>query len=108
MGQAATEFESPEVLMTMFRSRVSLFAPLVVCLLCCATATQAASPSLGGTSTRGPQRGTEVEVVLTGGQLDDAQEILFYEPGTEVANFEVVNRTTGKVLPKISPECSLG
>src|SRR5258708_11608896 len=69
---------------------------------------RAASPSLGGLTPRGAQRGTEVEVVLTGGQLDDAQEILFYEPGIEVAKFEVVNPTTVKVLLKISPECMLG
>lgn len=68
----------------------------------------AASPSLGGLSPRGAQRGTEVEVTFNGGQLDDAQEILFYEPGIEVAKFEVVNPATVKALFKISPECILG
>ena len=91
-----------------FRSRVLLTASLAVSLAWCAAAVQAASPSLGGTSPRGAQRGTEVEVVLSGGQLEDAQEILFYEPGIEVAKFEVVNPTTVKVLLKIAPECMLG
>jgi hypothetical protein len=79
-------------------------------LLVCALAgfAQAASPSLGGLSPRGAQRGTEVEVVLSGGQLNDAQEILFYEPGIDVAKFEVVNQTTVKALFKIAPECMLG
>ena len=94
--------------MTKLRSRLSLVAALVYSLVWCATTAQAASPSLGGTAPRGAQRGTEVEVVLTGGQLDDAQEILFYEPGIEVAKFEVVNPTTVKVLFKIAPECMLG
>src|SRR5207302_2493027 len=91
-------------------SRVFLpqLGALVIALLSCSTTSQAASPSLGGTSPRGAQRGTEVEVVLSGGQLDDAQEILFYEPGIEVAKFEVVNPTTVKVLFKIAPECMLG
>src|SRR5579872_606515 len=72
------------------------------------SSTWAASPSLGGLTPRGAQRGTEVEVTLSGGQLDDAQEILFYEPGIDVAKFEVVNPTTVKVLFKIAPECALG
>jgi hypothetical protein len=68
----------------------------------------AASPSLGGLTPRGAQRGTEVEVVLSGGQLDDAQEVLFYEAGIEVAKLEVVNPTTVKALFKIAPDCMLG
>ena len=40
--------------------------------------------------------------------LDDAQEILFYEPGIEVTKLEVVNPTTVKVLFKIAPDCMLG
>lgn len=69
---------------------------------------QAASPNLGGTTPRGAQRGTEVEVVFSGAQLDDAQEILFYEPGIEVTKLEVVNPSTVKVLFKIAPDCMLG
>lgn len=68
----------------------------------------AASPSFGGLAPRGGQRGTEIEVVLSGSQLDDAQEVLFYEPGIEVSKFEIVNPTTVKVLFKIAPECQLG
>jgi hypothetical protein len=64
---------------------------------------QAASPALGGLSPRGAQRGTEIE-----GQLNDAQEILFYEPGIEVAKLELVNPTTVKAVFKIAPECMLG
>ena len=58
----------------------------------------AASPSLGGVSPRGAQRGTEIEVVFSGAQLDDAQEILFYEPGIEVTKLEAVNPTTLKAV----------
>ncbi|HEY2253285.1 MAG TPA: pre-peptidase C-terminal domain-containing protein, partial [Planctomycetaceae bacterium] len=92
----------------MIRSRFSLVALLALSLLWCGAAAHAASPTLGGTSPRGAQRGTEIEVVFSGSQLDDAQEILFYEPGIEVAKFEVVNPTTVKVLFKIAPECMLG
>jgi hypothetical protein len=68
----------------------------------------AASPSLGGTSPRGAQRGTEVEVTLSGARLDDAQQVLFYEPGIEVTKLEVVNPTTVKVMLKIAPDAQLG
>ena len=68
----------------------------------------AASPTLGGIAPRGAQRGTEAEVLFSGAQLDDAQEILFYEPGIEVTKLEVVNPTTVKVLLKILPDCILG
>jgi len=67
-----------------------------------------ASPSLGGLAPRGGQRGTEVEVTLSGGQLQDAQEILFYEPGIEVTKFEVVNPGAVKAMFKIAPEAELG
>ncbi|RPI91232.1 MAG: peptidase [Planctomycetaceae bacterium] len=68
----------------------------------------AASPSFGGTTPRGAQRGTELEVVLSGGQLEDAREVLFYEPGIEVTKFEVVNGGTVKATFKIAPDCALG
>ncbi|MGE5192880.1 MAG: PPC domain-containing protein [Deltaproteobacteria bacterium] len=85
--------------------------PLAIAIIVTALAAQpshAASPSLGGLTPRGAQRGTEVEVVLSGGQLDDAQEILFYETGIEVAKLEVVNPATVKALFKIAPDCTLG
>lgn len=68
----------------------------------------AAAPSLGGVTPRGVQRGTESEVVFSGARLEDTQEILFYEPGIEVLNLEVVNGTTVKAKLKISPECQCG
>ena len=92
---------------------LAILRTLALCLVSGALAlgsqqARAASPSLGGVSPRGAQRGTEVEVVLSGGQLDDAQEVLFYEPGIEVTKFEVVNPTTVKANFKISAECQLG
>lgn len=85
-----------------------VFCGFFVTAALAAESSQAASPTLGGLTPRGAQRGTEVEVVLSGAQLDDAQEILFYETGIEVAKFEVVNPTTVKALLKIAPDCTLG
>jgi len=69
---------------------------------------QAASPVLGGLAPRGGQRGTEIAVTLSGARLEDAQEILFYEPGIEVTKLEVVNPQSVKVSLKISPDAQLG
>lgn len=66
------------------------------------------SPSFGGIAPRGAQRGTEVAVTLTGARLEDAKELLFYEPGIEATDLQVVNATTVKVKFKIAPDAELG
>lgn len=83
-------------------------------LLCCQLAF-AANPRFGGVSPIGAQRGTELDVILRGDQLDDAEELLLYEPGIEVTHFERVTnedeRKRGdriKVHLKIDPQCRLG
>lgn len=68
----------------------------------------AAAPQLGNILPRGGQRGTEVEVTLNGQRLDDAQELLIYEPGIEVSGLTVVNDKQVKAKLKIAPECVLG
>jgi len=88
-------------------SAAASFAALVL-MAAMSLPARAASPSLGGVSPRGAQRGGEVEVVFGGSQLDDAQEVLFYETGIEVSKLEVVNPTTVKALLKIAPDCALG
>lgn len=73
-----------------------------------ASVAQAASPNLAGVSPRGAQRGTEVQVTFSGERLDDAQEVLFYEPGIETTKLEVADPKTVKVSFKIAPDCALG
>ncbi len=68
----------------------------------------AATPSLGSLAPRGAQRGTEIEVLFNGARLEDAQEILFYEPGIEVTKLEAVNTNQVKAKLKIAPDCQLG
>ncbi len=75
---------------------------------CAAKAGNAASPSLGGISPRGGQRGTEVVLVFNGTRLSDAKQILFYYPGISVSKLEVVNDTQTKATVKIAPDCRLG
>lgn len=85
----------------------SFFAAAVFALFVPAFAT-AAAPQLGSLAPRGVQRGTELEVVFNGARLEDAQEILFYEPGISVVKLEAVNTNQVKALLKIAPDCQLG
>ena len=68
---------------------------------------QAASPSLGGISPRGVQRGVENQMVFSGGRLQDAKEIFFYSPGFEVTKLEAAAGSV-KATVKVLPNCRLG
>ena len=68
----------------------------------------AASPVLSNILPRGAQRGVETEVLFNGQRLEDAQELMIYEPGIEVIEFAVVNGNQVKAKLKIAPECTLG
>ena len=68
----------------------------------------ASSPQLGSLAPRGAQRGTDIEVLFNGARLEDAQEILFYEPGITVTKLEAVNTNQVKAMLKIAPDCQLG
>ncbi|HUY36016.1 MAG TPA: PPC domain-containing protein [Pirellulales bacterium] len=71
-------------------------------------AAHAASPSLGAIAPYGAQRGTEIDVTFNGGNLGDAQEIMFYYPGIKVASLQAVNEKTVKTKLAIAPDCRLG
>jgi hypothetical protein len=79
-----------------------------IAITCSAASTFAASPVLSNIIPRGGQRGIEVEVVLNGQRLDDAQELMIYEPGIEVAELAVVNDKQVKAKLKIAADCTLG
>src|SRR2546426_1256545 len=68
----------------------------------------AASPSLGGISPRGGQRGKELVLVLSGARLSDAQEVLLYSQGIAVQKLEVVNDNQVKATVKLAADCLLG
>jgi hypothetical protein len=68
----------------------------------------ASSPALSNIIPRGAQRGTEVEVTLNGARLEDAQELLIYQPGIEVAELTVVNGNQVKAKLKIAADCAPG
>ena len=80
----------------------------VVGLLVIASHGLAVEPSVGGITPYGVQRGTEVEIVLSGGRVADAKEILFYSPGFTVKTLTAENDTTVKALVAVAPDCRLG
>lgn len=77
-------------------------------ILCVTSLGFAASPVLSNIQPRGGQRGTEIEVLFNGQRLEDAQELMIYEPGIEVSEFAVVNDKQVKAKLKIAADCLLG
>jgi len=92
---------------------VSTMRPIVSAILLCMLCGQyfslrAASPVLSDIVPVGGQRGTEVAVIFTGGRLNDAQEVMIYEPGLMVKKLEVVDAANVKVTLSIAADCKLG
>src|SRR5699024_6242596 len=56
----------------------------------------------------GGQRGTEVEVTVSGRRLGDTKEILFYHPGIAATKLQVVSDTELKATLKIDADSPLG
>jgi hypothetical protein len=68
----------------------------------------ATSPHLESLLPTGGQRGTEIEIIIAGERLQDAEEIFCYEPGIEVAKLTVNTNKTVIAELKISSDCALG
>ncbi|HWB00487.1 MAG TPA: PPC domain-containing protein, partial [Pirellulales bacterium] len=71
---------------------------------------RATSPDVSSVSPTGGTRGSDVELLLRGARLANAQELLLYEPGLAVAKIEPVgpNGDQVKALIKIAPDARLG
>lgn len=92
--------------------RARLFLLPLTAVACLAAAAQA-SPRLNNILPHGAQRGTEVDVVLYGDDLGDAEEVLFYDPGVEVVSLthpEAEDAKSKQLLVKfrIATDCPLG
>ena len=89
-----------------FAMRTSLFVTvLTACLL---SSAQAASPSLGAVRPLGGQRGTELDLTLSGARLGDALEVIYYQPGITTVSIKKVNDNAITARIKIAPDCELG
>ncbi len=87
--------------------RPILYRSLALALLI-SSSVQAASPSMTAVRPVGGQRGTELEINLTGVRLADAKEIFFYQPGITTTKITVVADNHVKALIKIAPDAPLG
>jgi hypothetical protein len=77
-------------------------------LLLAVPAAHAAMPSLAAIRPVGGQRGTEMDVTLSGARLGDALEVIYYQRGISTVSLKKVddNNVTAKI--KIAADCPLG
>ena len=68
----------------------------------------AGSPSVSQIIPSAAQRGTEAEVVLSGGNLGDARTLLFDQPGIECMSVSEVAANKFKAKLKVAPDARLG
>ncbi len=73
-----------------------------------ATAAWGASPALTSVSPRLIQRGAETDVVFKGERLDDAQDLLFHEPGFTVVSRVAKDAKQFKARVRVAPDARLG
>ena len=92
----------------MNRGSVPGWAILALALLPMLPAYARESPNLTRVSPRGAERGTEIDLTLSGTRLKDAKEIFFYKPGLEVLKLEASDDKTVKVRLKIAADAALG
>ena len=104
-------------------TRFHVWTALSVCLGFGAWLAAAAPAQAGNWNTidwvrpRIGQRGTTVEVTISGSYLLDAQEIVFYRPGIRVVSIEPIGKPPEKPVPhwpklkcmfEIAPDCPVG
>lgn len=68
----------------------------------------AAAPHIGRIAPVGGQRGTELDVVIAGARLGDAQELLLYYPGIRAMKVEAQKNGAVNAHLAIAADCRLG
>jgi len=68
----------------------------------------AAAPHIGRIAPVGGQRGTELDVVIAGARLGDAQELLLYYPGIRATKVEAQKNGAVNAHLAIAADCRLG
>ena len=69
---------------------------------------QAASPALSAIRPVGGQRGTQLDITLSGARLGDAQEIIYYQPGITTVGLKKLDDNSVRATIKIAADCALG
>jgi hypothetical protein len=63
---------------------------------------------LGAIRPVGGQRGTELDITLSGARLGDAQEIIYYQPGISTLSLKKLDDNNVRARIKIAADCFLG
>lgn len=92
----------------MRHPRFRLIAAALLTLALTPIAAVASTPSIGAVRPPGGQRGTEVEVTLSGARLGDAQQILWFQPGIETVSLTKVDDNSVKAKLKIAADAKPG
>lgn len=79
-----------------------------LCYVFAGAAAHAASPVLSEVMPRGGQRGTELELVLRGDRLAEAQEVFCYRPGVAFTAVKSTNNNEVRVQAKIAADAQPG
>src|SRR5687768_16321940 len=87
----------PDIGQTERPESTPMRTPLIALALLLSTTTlPAATPQLSAVRPVGGQRGTEVEVTLSGARLGDAVEVLHFQPGIETVSITKVDDNSVK------------
>jgi hypothetical protein len=89
-----------------FHRAQALLGTLV--FIACAARAGAATPELTMIGPRGAQRGTELDLVFIGQRLENAREVLFYQPGLTATTVENIDAGHVKVHLKVAADATLG
>lgn len=89
------------------------FVLLSLALGCLATTSTVfgAAPRFTQVLPRGVQRGAEVDLVLTGANLEDAEEVILYDTGLEILGFEIPADANGRrvnLKVRVAADCPIG
>ncbi len=87
---------------------IAILGLTLACVATLAKTAAAASPTLSSVRPIGAQRGTEVEVVLSGARIGDAQEIMLYYPGIEVTKLEASGDAKVTATLTVAEDCRPG
>lgn len=85
-----------------------LLLPVTVCFAILFGVASAATPSVHSILPQGAQAGTEVEVTFPGERLADADAVIFYETGIEMAGPVTATDSEAKVRLRIHSDCPPG
>lgn len=90
------------------RLSLVIFGVMLFSLALLAPPALAINPNVSNIQPDGMQRGVETELTITGRNIGDAQELLFYSSGIQVNSIEAVKDNTVKAKVTVAPDCRLG